>query len=79
VEITEDRRFFEKFELMLRMAELAFESDSTRIVTLMLDAFRTPVFEVADQQKAPIPSTALAITVTTRPRLPNSKPLIAAT
>ena len=51
-EITEDRRFFEKFELMLRMAELAFESDSTRIVTLMLDAFRTPVFQVADQQKS---------------------------
>ena len=32
------------------MAQLAFESDSTRIVTLMADAFLTPVFKLHDQQ-----------------------------
>ncbi len=44
--IEEDKFFFEKFELMLSMAQLAFETDSTRIVTLMLDAFKTPVFRL---------------------------------
>jgi len=48
--IQEDKFFFEKFELMLATAQLAFESDSTRIVTLMLDAFRTPIFKLAGQQ-----------------------------
>lgn len=44
--LEEKRLFFEKFDLMLRMAELAFETDSTRLVTLMLDAFQTPVFRL---------------------------------
>jgi hypothetical protein len=48
--ITENRYFFEKFELMLRMAQLAFESDSTRLVTLMLDAFQTPVFRLGGEK-----------------------------
>jgi hypothetical protein len=48
--IQEDKYFFEKFELMLAMAQLAFESDSTRIVTLMLDAFRTPIFKLDGKQ-----------------------------
>lgn len=48
--IQEDKFFFEKFELMLAMAQLAFESDSTRIVTLMLDAFRTPIFKLSGRQ-----------------------------
>ncbi|MBS1811913.1 MAG: DUF1552 domain-containing protein [Acidobacteria bacterium] len=48
--IQEDKYFFEKYELMLAMAQLAFESDSTRIVTLMLDAFRTPIFKLGGQQ-----------------------------
>jgi hypothetical protein len=46
----DDKFFFEKFELMLAMAQLAFESDSTRIVTLMLDAFRTPIFKLSGRQ-----------------------------
>lgn len=50
VGIQEDKYFFEKFELMLAMAQLAFESDSTRIVTLMLDAFRTPIFKLDGQK-----------------------------
>ncbi len=44
--IEEDKLFFEKFDLMLSMAQLAFETDSTRLVTLMLDAFKTPVFRL---------------------------------
>jgi len=48
-DIADKRLFFEKFDLMLAMAQLAFESDSTRIVTLMVDAFRTPVFKLDDQ------------------------------
>jgi hypothetical protein len=48
--IEERRLFFEKFELMLRMAELAFHSDSTRLITLMLDAFQTPVFRLPGEK-----------------------------
>jgi len=44
--------FFEKFDLMLRMAELAFESDSTRIITLMVDGFATPVFNISEEEKS---------------------------
>ena len=46
-DIPDKAKFFEKFQLMLSMAQLALESDSTRIVTLMVDAFATPVFEIA--------------------------------
>lgn len=49
-DIPDKRRFFEKFELMLSMAQLALESDSTRIVTLMVDAFATPAFQLDDDQ-----------------------------
>lgn len=48
--IEDNRYFFEKFELMLQMTKLAFESDSTRIVTLMLDAFQTPVFRLGGEK-----------------------------
>lgn len=49
-DIQEKKLFFEKFELMLAMAQLALESDSTRIVTLMVDAFFTPVFKLNGQE-----------------------------
>jgi hypothetical protein len=49
-DITDKKLFFEKFDLMLSMARLAFESDSTRIVTLMVDAFATPSFKLHDDQ-----------------------------
>jgi hypothetical protein len=49
-DIQDKKLFFQKFELMLSMAQLAFESDSTRIVTLMVDAFATPVFRLHDDQ-----------------------------
>jgi hypothetical protein len=49
-EIQDKKLFFQKFELMLSMARLALESDSTRIVTLMVDAFATPAFKLHDDQ-----------------------------
>lgn len=49
-DITDKQLFFKKFELMLSIARLAFESDSTRIVTLMVDAFATPSFKLHDDQ-----------------------------
>lgn len=49
-DITDKKQFFEKFDLMLSMAQLALESDSTRIVTLMVDAFATPSFKLRDDQ-----------------------------
>jgi len=49
-DITDKKLFFEKFDLMLSMAQLAFESDSTRIITLMVDAFATPSFKLHDNQ-----------------------------
>lgn len=49
-EVKDKQFFLEKFELMLAMARLAFESDSTRIVTLMVDAFLTPAFKLRENQ-----------------------------
>jgi hypothetical protein len=50
-DILDQKLFFEKFDLMLSMAQLALESDSTRIVTLMVDAFATPVFQLHEGQQ----------------------------
>ncbi len=50
-EIGDNKLFFEKFALMLSMAQLALESDSTRIVTLMVDAFATPAFQLHEHQR----------------------------
>jgi hypothetical protein len=50
-DIADKAKFFPKIQLMLDMARLAFESDSTRIITLMVDGFATPVFEIDDQQR----------------------------
>ncbi|HSJ03512.1 MAG TPA: DUF1552 domain-containing protein [Verrucomicrobium sp.] len=47
-DIQDKKLVFDKLELMLAMAQLAFESDSTRIVTLMVDAFATPAFKIHD-------------------------------
>ncbi len=49
-DIQDKKLFFDKFDLMLATAQLAFESDSTRIVTLMADAFFTPVFKLNEQE-----------------------------
>jgi hypothetical protein len=47
-DIQDRKQFFAKFELMLSMAQLALESDSTRIVTLMADAFVTPALKLTE-------------------------------
>lgn len=44
--LQDKKLFFEKFDLMLAMAQLALKSDSTRILPLMVDAFATPVFKL---------------------------------
>lgn len=50
-DIADKAKLFSKIQLMLDMARLAFESDSTRIITLMVDGFATPVFEINDEQR----------------------------
>lgn len=52
VDISDSKRVFEKLDLMLSLAALAIESDSTRIVTLMIDAFATPVFQLHPDEKS---------------------------
>jgi hypothetical protein len=47
-DIQDKKLFFAKFDLMLSMAQLALESDSTRIVTLMADAFVTPALKLTE-------------------------------
>src|SRR6185369_7026726 len=47
-DIQDKKLFFAKFDLMLAMAQLALESDSTRIVTLMADAFVTPALKLSE-------------------------------
>ena len=51
-DIIDKSQFFPKLELMLSMAQLALESDSTRIITLMVDAFATPVFEISKEERS---------------------------
>jgi hypothetical protein len=51
-DILDDALFFEKFEMMLSMAQLALETDSTRIVTLMLDAYETGVFQIDENTES---------------------------
>jgi hypothetical protein len=50
-DIPDKARLFPKIQLMLDMARLAFETDSTRIITLMVDGFATPVFEIDAQHR----------------------------
>jgi hypothetical protein len=47
-DIQDRKEFFGKFDLMISMAQLALESDSTRIVTLMADAFVTPALKLTE-------------------------------
>lgn len=49
-DITDRAQIFAGFEAMLDMARLAIETDSTRLVTLMVDAFATPAFRLADER-----------------------------
>jgi hypothetical protein len=49
-DINDRARLFEGFEAMLEMALMAVETDSTRLITLMVDAFATPAFRLADER-----------------------------
>jgi hypothetical protein len=49
-DITDRSRLFEGFAAMLEMISLAIETDSTRLVTLMVDGFATPAFRLADER-----------------------------
>lgn len=49
-DIRDKKLVFEKLDLMLRMSQLAFESDSTRVITLMVDAFATPAFTIQGEE-----------------------------
>jgi hypothetical protein len=49
-DVTDRARLFAGVEAMLEMARLAIETDSTRLVTLMIDAFATPAFRLADER-----------------------------
>src|SRR6476661_696246 len=51
-DIQDKKLFFEKFDLMLSTAQLALESDSTRIVTLMADAFVTPALKLNEKESS---------------------------
>jgi hypothetical protein len=51
-DIQDKKLFFEKFDLMLSMAQLALQSDSTRIVTLMADAFVTPALKLNEKESS---------------------------
>lgn len=42
--------YMEKVKVMYDLARLAFETDSTRAITLMLDGVSTPVLEIPDKQ-----------------------------
>ncbi len=50
VDPTDNAQFFDKFRLMLSMAALALETDSTRLVTVMVDAFATNRFKLTDEE-----------------------------
>lgn len=50
-DISEAARLFEKTRQMLDLAVLALQTDSTRIVTLMIDAFATPAFDLGADER----------------------------
>ncbi len=47
---TDPREYLEKTRLMYDMARLAFQTDSTRLVALMLDSVNSPAIEVKDAE-----------------------------
>lgn len=49
VDPTDAREYFEKTRLMYHMASLALETDSTRLIALMLDSVSSPALRIGDQ------------------------------
>ena len=54
-DISDGKRFFDQLQLMFDMARLAFETDSTRIITMMVDTFRAPVLRLPNQEETTHP------------------------
>ena len=54
-DISDGKRFFDQLQLMFNMARLAFETDSTRIITMMVDTFRAPVLRLPNQEETTHP------------------------
>ncbi|MEE3373191.1 MAG: DUF1552 domain-containing protein [Planctomycetota bacterium] len=59
-DIGEAARLFAKSQQMLEMAVLALQTDSTRLVTLMIDAFATPAFNLSMDEKTTMGYHALS-------------------
>jgi hypothetical protein len=49
VDPTDSREYFEKTRLMYDMARLALETDSTRLIALMLDSVSSPALRIGEQ------------------------------
>lgn len=49
VDPTDARDYFEKTRLMYEMARLALETDSTRLIALMLDSVSSPALKIGEQ------------------------------
>ncbi len=47
VDPADPREYMEKVKLMYDLAQMAFQTDSTRLITLMLDSVNSPAIEVA--------------------------------
>jgi hypothetical protein len=50
VDVPSRAHLFEGYAAMLDMARLALETDSSRLVTIMVDGFATPAFRLADDR-----------------------------
>jgi hypothetical protein len=50
IDPTSPAAYMDKVKVMYDLARLAFETDSTRAITLMLDSVNTPVLELGDAQ-----------------------------
>ena len=48
-DIAQPRDYFEKVRLLYDLAALAFETDSTRLITLMLDSVNSPAINIGDE------------------------------
>jgi hypothetical protein len=47
-DVNDPKEYMEKVRLMYDMARMAFETDSTRLITLMLDSVSSPTIELED-------------------------------
>ena len=56
----------DKVRLMYDMARLAFETDSTRFVTLLLDSVNSPAIEIDGRRTSPTATTTCRTTASRR-------------